>query len=461
MDVRKAMKVESARQEGDRVTVQTTGARFVFQKTGERGRISCTQRLNRERLVATVELSRPLGNLSIQHVDEERAVLHQDAVGCGYLRLAVGRDSSLELYCLPELSVSIQGSFRPDCCSSRDGHVLLIDEIGGFGAFPYQGLRHWDHVDAAQAEWKVAYDLDGYARLYLSVFPPRRFETAQSFDERIVHHGSIGPWTPPPYPTDAMIEEFSRYGNVLVLHEMLWQGKLTREGKPIASLDDLLLDACFCTHDYVAVDERELERVVATSHRRGMKVIPYMSPNYSTARGREFLDRVKAAIGRFGFDGVYYDGISQDIAYSHDIIRGTRDIVGDGVIYCHEPNPFRSRHVYCPFIDTWADYLLRAEGFTGFTDRFLRYVVSGYNISNAIGYICYYFFPAEFIMQIMDKALAAHARFYLGSPETELERLLKREYFPRLAAARKALDIGGVAASDAAPPARGGDRGEA
>ena len=441
MDVRKMMKVESVRDEGGRVTVLTTGARYVFDKTGDKGKIACYQRLNRERLVAAAELSRPLGNLSIQHHDDDRVVLHQDAVGCGYMRIAVSRDSMLELYCLPDLAVSIQGSFRPDCSSSRDGHVLLIDDIGGFGSFPYQGLRHWDHVDATQAEWKVAYDLDGYARLFLSVFPPRRFEMAQSFEDRIVHHGSIGPWTPPPYPTDEMIDEFSRYGNVLVLHEMLWQGKLTRAGKPIGNLDDLLLDACFCTHDYVAVDERELDRVVKTAHRRGMKVIPYMSPNYSTARGSEFLDRVGGAIGRFGFDGVYYDGISQDIAYTYDIIRGTRAIVGDGLIYCHEPNPFRSRNVYCPFIDTYADFLLRAEGFAGFTDRFLRYVVSGYNISNAIGYICYYFFSAEFIMQIMDKALASHTRFYLGSPETELEGLLKKEYFPRLDALRKEMGV--------------------
>ena len=102
-------------------------------------------------------------------------------------------------------------------------------------------------------------------------------------------------------------------------------------------------------------------------------------------------------------------------------MRGTRDIVGDGLIYFHcTGSPMRSRNMYCPFIDTYADYILRAEGTKDFTDRYLRYVVSRHNISNSIGYICYYFFPPDFVSATIPKALDVHVRFYLGSPETEL-----------------------------------------
>ena len=146
-----------------------------------------------------------------------------------------------------------------------------------------------------------------------------------------------------------------------------------------------------------------------------------MSPNYSAAQGNDFLQRVKDAIETYEFDGVYYDGISQDIIYAYQIMRGTRDIVGDGLIYFHcTGSPMRSRNMYCPFIDTYADYILRAEGTKDFTDRYLRYVVSGHNISNSIGYICYYFFPPDFVSATIPKALDVHVRFYLGSPETEL-----------------------------------------
>lgn len=48
--------------------------------------------------------------------------------------------------------------------------------------------------------------------------------------------------------------------------------------------------------------------------------------------------------------------------------------------------------VYFPFVDTYADYILRGEGGRlglGLQD-FLRWTVSGYNISNAVGYWIYY-----------------------------------------------------------------------
>jgi hypothetical protein len=80
-------------------------------------------------------------------------------------------------------------------------------------------------------------------------------------------------------------------------------------------------------------------------------------------------------------------------------------------------------------------YLCSNELFSlviGTTDKYLRYVISGYNISNSIGHICYYEFALDFVKKLINKMLAVNARFYLSSPERKIEILLKKEYFPKL-----------------------------
>ena len=70
------------------------------------------------------------------------------------------------------------------------------------------------------------------------------------------------------------------------------------------------------------------------------------------------------------------------------------EILGDNrILYVHcSIDPLDDGRIYCPFIDTYADYILRGEGGVwGLKlDDFLRWTLSGYNISNAVGYWCYY-----------------------------------------------------------------------
>lgn len=433
MNILNEMKVETVNEENNRITVITTGARYVIDKSGKTGKISCYQQLNKERLIATLDFNHSFSTLSIERKDNSTCVLHQGTGDCNYLRLQINSDSVFDIYCCSELNLTFSGNFLPEYSSEKNGHILLIDEIGGIGVYPYRGLRNVELSDFTTKKWRITHLLDRYCRFFISIFPPRGFNHTQSFEERIVHHGSIGPWTPPPHPSDEMIEEAAKYANILVLHEMIWQGKLTREGKPINNLEDLILDACFCCFDYIPVNEKELVRVVKKAHSLEMKVIPYMSPNYSMAKGKDFLERVENALKKYEMDGVYFDGISTDMLYSYEMIRNIRRLLKDKILYYHSTShPLMSRNIYCPFIDTYADYILRAEGSTHLTDKYLRYVISGHNISNSIGYICYYDLPLDFIRKIIDKILAVNARFYLGSPETERERLLKKEYFPKL-----------------------------
>jgi hypothetical protein len=435
MNVLKEMKIVRVREEENQIIVTTTGAKYVIDKSGEMGKISCFQQLNKKRLTATIDFNYSFSTLSVERQDDCTCVLHQELRKgqCLYLKLQINSDSLLDIYSCGELNLTISSDFLPHYRAEKNGNILLIDSDGGVGIYPYQGLRNAEFVTSNGEALRINYTMNDYCRLFISIFPPRKFNYTQSYEERVVHHGRIGPWVVPPFPTDKMLEEAGRYANVLVLHEGIWQGKLTRKGKTIETVEDTYSEASFACFDYLPLNERELVRVVKKAHSLGMKVIPYMSPFFSMAKGRDFLDRVENIITKYDMDGVYFDGISADILDSYKIIRDARSLLGDKILYVHcTDDPLMSRNIYCPFIDTYADYILRAEHDTYLTDNYFRYVISGYNISNAIGYICYYDFPMDFIRKTIDKILAVNARFYLGLPETEREKLLKEEYFSRL-----------------------------
>ena len=65
-------------------------------------------------------------------------------------------------------------------------------------------------------------------------------------------------------------------------------------------------------------------------------------------------------IKRYGFDGVYLDGISMDIMDSYNVIRRLRNDVKDGIIFRHCTSDPVGTKVFCPFIDTYADYNLKS-----------------------------------------------------------------------------------------------------
>ena len=439
---RNEMEVESVRSDKDKITVVTTGARYVIDKSGEKGKISCYQLLNEERLVATLDFEYQFSSLSVKKKDEDTcillAVIHNG--GYGYLRLQVNSDSLLDISSIGEVNLTFSGKILPQYAVEKDGNILLIDESGGIGVYPYQGFKNVGLTIFGSKKWKADYTLGMSYRFLVSVFPPRRFNYTRFIEDGIAHHGiPDAPEIvkgriplPSPFPSDEEIEEAGRYTNILVLHERIWQGNYAKERKPLKTYEDIFRDASPCCFDYVSRDEEELARVIKKAHSLDIKVIPYMSPYHSTAKGKDFLDRVEDTLKRYDFDGVYFDGISFDILYSYRTIRDARALLKNKILYVHCSIDPIGRNIYCPFIDTHADYILRAESITNFGDKYLRYVISGYNISNSIGHICYSTYPLDFIRELIPKALAANVRFYLGSPETEREKLLKEEYFPKL-----------------------------
>lgn len=442
MDTRRELQIQEVVRDKDQLTVVTAGAKYIINTSASKGSIDCYQRLNRERLVASLKFNFSFSGLSVENQDGDSCILHQHMPGRSYMRLEINGDSLLDIHSpaynpgMPLCAeINVPGSdFVPYYTAENNGNMLLLDDIGGVCIYPYKGFVKKDTTNFSGKNLTVNYKaMDGDCRLLIAVCPPRKFNYSQSVEERICHN-----FLPPyawlePYPSDETIEELSKYTNVMILHNEIWQGKYTRDGKPVDTAEEHQQDACYCCFDYIPVDEAELKRVIKKAHSLGMKIIPFTSPYYSLARDSDFLEKIERVVTEYDMDGVYFDCVSNDMLDAYRIVKATRKMLKDKILYVHlYHDPMMSRNIFCPFIDTYADYTLRAEDMETFSDDFLRYVVSGYNVSNSIGYICYNACSLDFMKKLTDKALQLNVRFHLGWPEGDIEKLLKKEYFPKL-----------------------------
>ena len=442
MDTGREMQIREIAQGKEQLTIVTTGAKYIINTAAAQGRIDCYQRLNRERLVASLKFNFSFSALSVEKQDCDSCILHQHMPGRSYMRLEINGDSLLDIHSPAYkmgkplcATVNVSGSdFVPYYTAENNGNILLLDDVGGIGVYAYKGFIKKDTTNFVGKELTVDYQAaTGDCRLFVCVCPPRKFNHAQSVEERICHN-FLAPFAwQYPYPADETIEELAKYTNILVLHNEIWQGKYTRAGKPVNTPEEHQQDACYCCFDYVPVDEQELKRVINKARSLGMKIIPFTSPYYSLARDNDFLDKMAKMVDKYGMDGVYFDCVSNDMADAYQMVKSARRMLKDKILYVHlYHDPLMSRHLFCPFIDAYADYTLRAEDLESFSDDFLRYIISGYNVSNSIGYICYNACSPDFMAKLIDKALQVKARFHLGWPEGDIEKLLKKEYFPKL-----------------------------
>jgi hypothetical protein len=456
------MKIEDVTEDRDEVKVTTTGAVYIFKKIAL-GEILCFQRLGQERLVSTLTLNASLCDLTVDWKDDESCFL-----GVPDFRLIrINADSLLILCHGGPLKATCQGDWVPEYSAVEKNNFIFIDEKGGTGVYPIQtsnvnlGLPELG-LNFSTEGWQANISLHGEQRLLVSVFPPRPFDLQKSFNDRIVHHffhASTKQWDP--YPQNREIEEYSGYGNILVDH--WWQkGRLTRAGKVIRSRDDWIKDSYWTSFHHEALDDKEIKRVIDKAHQEGMKVLPYLSIVRFPGEPEEFVRETVSLIERYGFDGAYLDGMT-NILRGYTIIRGLRKAIGRKILYVHNPivigNPKR-HYVYCPFIDTYADYILRAEhvadrgAISSFDWKYIRYTISGYNISNSVGFLCNFDYPPEFSRKLIPQVLKANVRlpYWVGwdgyveerqkaigakyYPLEETRKIMKEEYFPSLNALR-------------------------
>ena len=358
------MRIDTIARDGDGARVVTTGAEFVLEKTG---RILCFQRIPDRREVAQIEL--PLGTPPLN-------LERQNDFACSFstkgISLTFQGDSLAIIRAQEDVQLAIKGLFRPAYQAETKGKWLFVDGHGGFGVYP-TGEKKTINPDVDQSAWAVAYAMRKGEEIWLSVFPPRPYNWKRACEDLVAHEGNEAPYT---YPSTALIQSTARYCRVMVVHSWFWPGGDRAPWK---------------IPEFVPKDRKEFNRVRDDLRRAGMKMVPYFSPYYYS--GKDFFAEVRRALEEYKVDGLYFDGVTMDFRTSYEIVRKTRQMLGDDrILFRHcTSDPLASARIYCPFIDTYCDYIYRGESGRASLelDDFLRWTLSGYNISSAVGYWVY------------------------------------------------------------------------
>ena len=362
------MRIEKAEQNDSGISVVATGSEIVLANDG---RVRCFQRIPFRREVAGIVLPKGVGPLRLEEGDDFATV-----VSGHNLRLTIQGDSLIILSAGEDMKLEFNGLFKPAYHAGEKGRWIFIDQSGGFGVYPVdQKQTRAPKFD--QDVWSLVYDVKKGDEIWVSIFPPRPYNWKRAYEDLMAHEGNEPPYS---YPSNELIRSTARYCKVMVVHSWFWPGG---DRSP------------WLIPEFVPKDMEEFKRMRDEIHRNGMKLVPYVSPFYykNTNTTEGIFDEIKRVVNEYKADGVYFDGIAADFRKSYQVVRETRRILGDDrILFRHcTSDPLGSARVYCPFVDTYCDYIYRGEsGRAGMElDEFLRWTLSGYNISNAVGYWVY------------------------------------------------------------------------
>ncbi len=288
-------------------------------------------------------------------------------------------DGLLVLRANRALSLDVDTRFTPEYAYNLRGDVFVADGLGGYALhLRGEGRRRGNR-------WTLAPG----SELWISIFPPRR-PKPEHLCWSIAHEGRPRPFPAATLPTDALIDEVSEHCQVLALHAYFWRGVPLRERPKLSRY--AWRRCAWRSRLHEPVDPDGLERVRERCTARGLKLLLYVSPLYSQAP--DILGELERIHHTHGADGFYLDGLAKDLGRARELVRGARRVVGDGgLLYLNSSeHPFKDPRLPCPLVDTHADFVLRgAAGRRRLALRpFLRYAVSGWNLSQAVGIWCHY-----------------------------------------------------------------------
>ncbi|MBT3377548.1 MAG: hypothetical protein HN742_12465 [Lentisphaerae bacterium] len=366
------MRVESVKEQDGTFTVRTTGAEYVLNHTT--GSMACRQRIGVERLVATLTFPTPLPKLKLVTQTADVAIFVGDSIA-----LEFQGDSLVTVATNRDLETTLASNIGCTYYRSVDPHVLALDDDGGFSLVTHARPRLESAGSAITRNpeqtqrpgWAVAHRVAAREMLALAVCPARPYDWERSFTKRIVCVNK--------FPPEDALKAYAEHANVL----FYFAGPLYRQHDPGH------------THaPYEVKDPSALRAAIKLAHDHGMEVICYRHPTsyvWAEIPMEDAIADMKQFRKEYGFDGWYFDGLYYNGQWleTYRFIRAMRDDVGaNGIIYTHctlNP-PLRQCELYCPFIDSYSDFLLRGEGQTirGPRDPYLRYVINTYKISNAI-----------------------------------------------------------------------------
>lgn len=441
------MAVTGVRSRGSTCTVTTTGARFSINT--DDNTLFAEQRLGRRRQCVSLRFGDHLLRGLRPHLENRGAAFLS---GPG-IRLRVNGDSLVMLQAMRTATVKGHLHFDPGWVAVFQGHQLFLDPFGGCGVYPMTDVLQAQMLDTHR---RFRYELKAGDILWFAIFPPRPFDWKASLNQRIVWHWSRENG----YPAGEDLRAWREFGNVYLLQSevMLWK--------------DWNLA-------YQPRDDAALRRVLDTVHDLDGRILVYTSPGYflkgtplavhamnsfesfrgwpptvvDSANLGEFVQAITRMKQATGVDGIYFDGLYvKSVAASYQVMREARRLVGDdGLLMVHSTSNAPGGDVFLPAVDTYADFLLRGESSAvRYSDAgYLRYFVSGYNIGNAIGFLCnnndHPTTPA-----LVERVLDANVRLsrVIAQDTPERAETLRKLYLPRLTPAlRQRVEAAAEAAS--------------
>ena len=423
------------------ITIVTTGARFVIDPAA--ATVRCAQRLGQARDCATI-------TFDAGAFDDAQIASH--TAGAAILQLPAGRlrincDSLLMF--APDGSnaakVQVQTHFKCQWNVCAGANWLKLDNYGGLGVYVIGRAQAPTEPGADRLDLQIAPGEHGEL-LWVSIAPPRPFNWDESIRDQYFSY-----WTHrdgDAHPGQAGIAEWKEKTrlSVLILQSEVMGWKDWQKAFEPRSGDEAMRRTLRGAH------EQDVRVIVYTSplyFTRGTPVEVFATNDFVPGKPRYgpgwtwgdnvdlFMAEISKLLRRFEIDGLYFDGLySSSVVQSYRVVREARRMLGsDRLLALHTTwgPPFNSMTVFCPAIDTHANLIYRGENMKVLATHtsYLRYLVSGYNISNAVGAPVHDGVPAEqlndhFINTLLD--FNARVLYHGG-----LSEAIGSAYWPALA----------------------------
>jgi len=438
-EVLMGMGIEDVSTESGRFHILTPGSEVTLDPDNV---LHMRQRLGADRELLSLSLD---GHFAPWRISE-RTPFRCTLEGNG-LRITVQGDSVLIFEPQQNMKLSFQCFFDPVYRRELRGNRLLLDELGGCGFFSIPP-RPTEFLDK-EKPWSFRCHLARWDELWVSLCPPRSENPkriGQSISHDILYYLLKDNEITERYASRASLEEIAQHCQILALHEEIWRDAPEWVEDPPGG--SYAHPKPWETDRHEPMDPDAFVRMLDDAHQVGLQVVVYCSPYYSSAP--DLLGEFERVLNQYQLDGLYFDGwcpLRDDFRVGYQFMRQARALLGDKILYLHSStDPFGSVDVYLPFVFAYADFCLRGEAGRGDSelDPFLRYSVSGHQISNSVGMWCYYGSTGasgyQFVVPTsahIEAALRNHARLWRQSrmwrqfPD-ELARF-DREYYEALA----------------------------
>ena len=378
------MGIESVRIQEGNFEILTPGVCVTLQADGV---LNIRQRIGTERKLLSCCLPAHLAPWRLARWTPFRCVLEGNG-----LNLTIQGDSVLIFAPQQHLRFTFEGHFKPHYAQEVRGNRLLLDPSGGCGFFGIPP-RVTEVENLSQECWKLTAHLARFDELWVSICPPRPLDR-EKFYQSIAHEG--GSRDENGYPSNEIIRSAARHCQIFTVHER-WAADApdwVENPPPGLGGGNYTHPKPWETDHPVPDNADEFARLRDEVRRSGMKFVVYFSPYFCSAP--DLFGEMKRVLDEYQVDGLYFDGWygkRDDFRAGYHLMRRARAILGDRILYLHSSNePFDTCRVYLPFVYAYADFLLSGEDNRYGLDlnEFLRYTVSGHQISNSVGMWCYY-----------------------------------------------------------------------